>query len=735
MTLPPPFGKFFPTPGQPDQIILDSFPMQLVPGKYSIEEADRFGEKVSQGTLKYADFNPYESAHAVAAFTGGSGLRRYSDAGDDPTKVATLYKESSNVNCCFAPAVLSPEILYETLPGCTGACVWLGEAWLTSSGGSIDHQFIAVGPVDNQTGVWQRQGTNNWQQRVVIPNGTALEGAITVYKNVLILGFGMQRLAVGYNLETGAQTQIMQNAAHITQVTNPTPPPATIPEAVIDAPVPMYVWAATADKAEVVLAGGSQNTDWHYITSSIFPDHDFSMTWNPDFVGLQTGIAMGVDTGDTRINSLAPGGGLVAVYVGKTNELGMVDLGQPQNFPTGTPPGTFAGGVYHSLIPFDSNFNTNCLPMKWLLASGADQQRGSLTLVFPREHALWEYAPADQFSGTATNISPWAIGYRRPPHARGLVTAIQGTARWLYYAVQNGPGHTWIYRNDQTTGAPHTYLDLDPPGDANNQSTDVRAMATSTIFGSHPLLFFSAGNQVANILLPLDGDSEVDDPACRYQLQGYIDIPDIDLGFPDEDKIGFTVRVISDNLSPGHRYHRVQYIEDGIGGYADLNFNPVNVSPGGEVDFPLQNVAKRISLRIWFYTDDPTQSPQLWGFSLRVALNTKVYRLFVLQVRMPADSFTTLADDLQNPYMLVNAFWFRRRRGFPIPYTDPWNDHYLVRIIKMQQQQALREPDKTPEWVVDFTLLEFYTDHRPSPTMLVLDGNPASVNDALPVGV
>ena len=70
-----------PIPGQPDQIIVDGMPLQLVPGRYSVEEADRFGEKVSQGTLKYADFNPYESAHAVAAFTGGAACA-YTDAGD-----------------------------------------------------------------------------------------------------------------------------------------------------------------------------------------------------------------------------------------------------------------------------------------------------------------------------------------------------------------------------------------------------------------------------------------------------------------------------------------------------------------------------------------------------------------------------------------------------------------------------------------------------------------------------
>jgi len=84
-----------------------------------------------------------------------------------------------------------------------------------------------------------------------------------------------------------------------------------------------------------------------------------------------------------------------------------------------------------------------------------------------------------------------------------------------------------------------------------------------------------------------------------------------------------------------------------------------------------------------------------------------VYRLFVFQTRVPAGSFSTLADDLQNPYLLIQHMWSVRAAGFPVPYADPWNDAYQARLIKLQAQQALREPAITPEWVLDFTLLEF----------------------------
>jgi len=635
-----------PIPGQPDQVRIDGMPLQLVPGKYSVEEADRFGEKVSQGTLRYADFNPYESAHAVAALTGGAGLRRYSDAGDDPTQVATLYKESSNVNCCFTPVVLSPEIFLEALPSATGPAVFIGDDLRLSSPGVMVQRQVAVGPTSTGTGVWTRTSNGPWSLQVNIAKATARTAAVGIFGTHLLIGFGSTATAVCVD-PAGLVTDAEQSASE--------PGGA----------VPIYVWAYTSDHAANYIAGGPTINSYTNVMSSLTVD---------------VGYAQPVSTGDSLITSLAPGGGLVLVYVGKIDELGEISN----------------DAVYHSLIPFDAHMVTNCAPLRWLLGSGAQPARGTMNLVFPRERSLWEYAPADQFSGQANVIAPWSNQYRRPPNARGIITAIQGTSRWLYYAVQNNAGHTWIYRNDQSTGAPHTYLDLGTGG--------VGDISVTHLFSGNPLLCFSYGTNIAQVILPLDGDMELDDPNCRYQQTGYVDIPDIDLGFPDEDKIGFTVRVIADNLVGLNRYIDVQYGVDG-GSLSDMG--NVITSPSGEVQFPLHTKAKRISLRFNLLSDDDTQTPELWGFSVRVSLNTKVYRLFVLQTRLPAGSFSTLADDLQNPYLQIKQAWSDRAAGFPVDFADPWNDDYQVRIIKLQVQQALREPDKTPEWVIDWTLLEF----------------------------
>lgn len=635
-----------PIPGQPDQVIIDGMPMQVVPGKYSVEEADRFGEKVSQGTLKYADFNPYESAHSVAAFVGGAGLRRYSDGGDDISRVATLYAESTNVNCAFAPAVLSPQIAIYDLPGAIKPAVWMGEDWRSEQAVEAK-RFLAVAEISGSTGVFTRTVGGPWTLWVTITGKTDPVGtAVGIYRGILIVGYGDRHLAASV-LANGTVGQVLQAASE-------TP-----------ASAPLYVWAYTSDHAANYIAGGPAVNHYQRVMSSVDPHQLY---------------AVPVNCGDTMIASLAPGGGLVSVYVGKIDALGCIDN----------------DATYHDLVPFDSRLRTNCRPLRWLLASGSDQARGSLSLVFPRERSLWEYQPADQFSGTASCIAPWAQSYRRPPNARGLVTAIVGSSRWLYYAVRNSAGYTWIWRNDQSTGAPHTYLYLG--------QVAVESMAITHLFGGNPLLMFTVGPDIGQVILPLDGDAEFDDVACRYALQGYLDVPDIDLGFPDEDKIGFTVRVIADNIVSRNRYLRIEASIDG-GEYIELGF--ITTSPSGEVRFPLGTTAKRIALRIWFYTDDITQSPKLWGFSMRVSLNTKVYRLFVFQTRLPAGSFNTLSDDLQNPYLQIIQSWRIRARGIPIPFQDPWNDDYQVRLLKFQQQQALREPDRTPEWVLDWTLLEF----------------------------
>lgn len=628
-------------PGQVEEVILGGLPMQLVPGKYVIQEADRFGEKVSQGDLKYADFNPYESSQSTSTLISGAGLQRYTDV-LDPTTVTTYYKETSNVSCVAMPAVLSPEMLQQPLPGATSGLVWMGEL-VTADG--VRH-MLGVGA----GGIWQRATSGVWSLVLALP-ATPLQNAVGVFRNTLIIGYGA--------LHTGQATADLTALVDVTGNSTAASGPDT---------GPLFIYAFTSDHANSYVAG-STTGDPTIILASLNAASNYQTP---------------TQTGTGAVRSLAPGGGIALVYVGKDTELGEIDT----------------TGIYRTLIPFDGTYPGNCQPLRWYISSGSDAQRGPTVLVFPRAHGLWLYAPSTITAGDSYNISPWSQPWLRPPNARGQITAVQGSARWLYFAVQRASdGHTWIYRRDAATGASHTWLDLG----AGKCST----MAITTLVPTSPgnsVLLIGYGNSVLTVQLPIDGDSEVDDPTVRHQLIGYLDLPDTELGFPDEDKIPISVRLSSGSLAPNQRWFDVDYaIDEG----AWVRLGTINSPlPGSELMFPSQLVFRRLSIRIWFHSSDGVESPMLFGVSVRMSLNPKLYRLFVLQTTVPTASFDTLADNLQNPYTLMQSLWQRRRDGFPVEYADPWNDQFLVRILKMQQSQMLRQPELVPETTLDFTLLE-----------------------------
>ncbi|HEY1295451.1 MAG TPA: hypothetical protein VGJ60_20425 [Chloroflexota bacterium] len=628
-------------PGQVEEVIIGDLPMQLVPGKYVIQEADRFGEKVSQGDLKYSDFNPYESSQSSSTLVSGAGLQRYTDV-QDPTTVNSYYKESSNVSCIAMPAVLSPEMLQQTLPSAISAPVWMGEL-ITADG--VRH-MLAVGP----RAVWERATGGAWTKKLDLP-ADPLQNAVSVFRNTLIIGYG--------SFHTGQATDNLTALVDVTGNSTVASGPDI---------GPIYIYATTGDHATSYVAG-SNNGDPTIVLASLDPDQ---------------GYVTPTQTGTGAIRSLAPGGGIALLFVGKETELGEIDQ----------------AGLYRTLIPFDGAYSGNCQPLKWYLSSGADAQRGPTVLVFPRGHGLWLYAPSTITAGDSYNISPWSQPWLRPPNARGAITAIQGSSRWLYFAVRRtSDGHTWIYRRDAATGASHTWLDL---GVGNCYT-----MAITTLVPTSPgnsVLLIGYGNSVLTVQLPLDGDIEQDDTGVRHQLIGYLDLPETELGFPDEDKIPISVRLSGSKLAPNQRWFEVDYSID-EGPWTRLG--TVNAPlPQSELMFPRNLVFRRLAVRVWFHSSDGSESPELFSVSIRMSLNPKLYRLFIVQCTVPTASFDTLADNLQNPYLLMQNLWNARRAGFPVTYSDPWNDQFLVRILKMQQTQMLRQPELVPETTLDFTLLE-----------------------------
>ncbi len=640
------------------------YPLIVPAGQYKVTEAQRFGDKVSTGAISYQDFNPYESAAVSAHFQGGYGLREYSDIVLTPRDPSTFVKETSNVDTSEGIAILSPAIPAETLPNSTAPVIWMGE--LTISGTLM---FYAVCGFQGKC-IYSRGSGGTWTQCTGTTAGAPVAGAVGSFNGRLLLGYGA-------NVATGAQVTT-DGGATFNTVTQ-------------DGTGTVYVSAFTTDKVAAYIAGGISG-DWgvngrggaQVMTSTTGSSYQLSSKvscGNPDW----------------PITALAPGGGLVNLFVAKQNELGELD----------------STNAYRTLMTFDSVLPRNGLGMRWYFARGAgtgpaapavtiteggSEAVGPLILLIPRDNQLWLYAPSSASAGQAQNLTVWANPELRPPNARGETKALLGTSRWLYSAITDVNGHTWILKRDGRTGATHTWLDLGVhPCTAIGWSP-----LDGTTLGA-PHLFLGYDNNVLNVTLPFNTEWPPDDTSVRYQTSGTLDLPDIDLGFPSEPKVLFSVQVVCDALSLNQTCEVLYSLEGGA-------FQVLGTATSGpEVDilFPdPRPSAHFVTLRAALTSTDPHFTPQLRALVLRCSLNTKLYRLWNLVAIVPAGAGTLPSDALKNPKTMIDGLWAIRKAGIPVIFQDRWKVRYQVRILEIEETEVAREPGGPLETAVALQLLE-----------------------------
>lgn len=620
----------------------------LVPGSWKVEEPPRFAEKLSVGALKYQDFNPFESAQSSSYLTGGYGLRRYSDLDTTSnqysqmtavSQAVSMYSEAHNVDARFGPITLSALQSVETLPGSTSPPVWSGE--FTPSGGSRTWVIVT------QNKVYTRAGGGVWSDTGIVLPAVAVRGAVGVFGGRLLIGFGAAHTAI-YTTDLSTTSNVVNDAG---------------------APAPLYAFAYTSDQAAAFIAGGTASTDVHKVMAS------------PDGSTFQVASITVCGGSNSKITALSPGGGLGLLFVGKETELGTIDS---------------SAAIYRILVPFDSSLDSNCTGMRWWMGSGDNEQRGPLILVFPRDRSIWAYEPSSQTAGRAQNVSPWAQPQLRPPTVRGKITALQGTARWLYFAITNSAGESWLAARDAETGANHgALLDL-------GVGASTQMLGITSLFGS-PMLFAGVGNNVISVVLPLDGEVPFDDPNCTFVGSGTIDLPDMDLGFPDEDKVLLHMRVTADGLQAGAQYIKVYVNYDG-GPWTPLGI--AETSPFVEISFDPDIVAKRVGVRLKLITTSPALTPKLLGVSLRVSINTRLYRQWSFSAIMPPGTSPSLSDMLSSPYADIRTLWDTREAGVPVIFIDRWNDIWKVRIRQIAEREVYREVDHVPESAIDVQLLQ-----------------------------
>jgi hypothetical protein len=670
-----------PQVGAPGEVVVLGYPMRLLVDdngdivQYEENDPERFGDKLSIGDLKYGDFNPYENAFSVGQFDGGYGLQRYADLNDENLGIGAL-KESTGIDSRFGPAFLAGLVTTETLPSSAATPVWVGE-FTPSSGAITGAHWVAVAG----TKIYYRQSNGVWIDTGYALASAAVQGAIVVVGGQLIIGEGAAHTAqyvpgldgvgIGDVQDTGANK--------------------------------LFVFAATTDRAAIYIAGGVAATNTTNVLSAVVTAANPAQSFGLAASAFTCGAT------DSPITALTPGGlttfggnGQALVFVGKTKELGAIAEV------------TVAGGstpvaIYFTLLPFDSSLSTNCQGMK-LWQGTSEDQRGPEVLVFGRDRSPWTYAPA---AASAKNIAAWAQHGRRPPTIRGRPTCFQGTARWLYYGITRGDGHSYVLCFDSATqssgtltqGPLTTSTALSPP---TNVLFDLgvnacSAMGITSLFGTNPLLFFGRGNNIAQVMLPLDGENPLDDANISFGSSGTMTMPDADWNFPDEDKVAFVVRMVHDQVAPGGQDISVQVSLDG-GAFTTLGSAQAGNSTS--VTFATSTVVKRVTPRFVLTTTDPTKTPILLAFTMRASINNVLYREWVLTCEPVAGSLPWGGEDRQNVKAMLDGFWAARRSGIPFAFVDVWQDNFVARLLRFNCHHRRHSQMGTPEVVFQIHLLE-----------------------------
>lgn len=646
-----------PQVGQQQIVTVNGLPLQLVPGTYSCEEAPRFGEKISTGTLRYADFNPYESAHSVSSLVGGYGLRDYTDLPEGQESEAqgiSMYSESENIDCRDGKIILGPYQRIITLPGSTETPVWIGEFSVAPGRGTYGGQTVLLAIAG--TKIYKINDDFSATDLNVTLPANARKNAVGVFGSYLIIGFGSAAHAICTQDLSGFNPVTLAIGAGITTRD------------------PLYCWAFTSDQAAAYIAGGPSPEDSNALTSSAEGNSDYDRT------------LLRCSDQNSEIVSLAPGGGVYIAIIGKEDELGAVDQ----------------QGIYRRLIPYASRASNNSAFLRWALGAPGRENQGPMSIFFSRDRNIWQFQPTSASSGQARDVSPWARPGLRPLNIRGAPTAFQGTARFAYWIMTSHEGSTWLLAFDQRSAAHHPIAALG--------TRECLAMCVSNsvpneegIYGPH--LFMGYDNDLMSIDLPIDGEYPPDDRNCMYVATGTLDLPAITLGFPDEYKINFYVRVIAENLVPGQRTVQVSYAYDDSTTYLDLG--TISESPGGEVTFPTLESSRRVKIRLRLLTDNPRHTPAILGLSVRMSLNSKLYRIWTFQAYVPSSTQPWGGADLQNPWSVINALWKARETGLPVDFVDRWNVPWTVRPLRIKETEVIREPGKTPETVLDLAFLSF----------------------------
>lgn len=129
----------------------------------------------------------------------------------------------------------------------------------------------------------------------------------------------------------------------------------------------------------------------------------------------------------------------------------------------------------------------------------------------------------------------------------GTISAITGDADWLYVALKNAAGNTYILRGKPSQSIWHTFLYLGA-----NDCDAMQVIGSARFNATNPALVFGYGTDCKYVILPRAGLRPEDDTNCRFDTgSGTVYGPWVSIGARQFPKILTSGRVIAENCTAG----------------------------------------------------------------------------------------------------------------------------------------------------------------------------------------
>lgn len=209
----------------------------------------------------------------------------------------------------------------------------------------------------------------------------------------------------------------------------------------------------------------------------------------------------------------------------------------------------------------------------------------------------------------------------------GSITAITGDANWLYVAIKNVAGDTYIMRGKPSDGIWHTWLYLGA-----NDCNALEIVGAAVGVTSNPALFFGYGTTCRYAILPRANARPEDDTNYRFDTAtGTVYGPWMTVGTKQFKKLLNGGRLICENVSAGKPI-TLSYEIDNSGTAVSMvdavSDGVTATNTSGEIAY------RRVRYVITMLTADASTSPRLLGALLHSVLMSPRKRMWEFDVEL-----------------------------------------------------------------------------------------------------